>query len=550
MEAKQSLSNATLYPAVKHRYVGVEGRRNMRLFAQNCGNTAMGMDTYDDGGSTYEAERLYSRTGWHLSGDIEANMAWLYAHLKPRLFYRIGLSQFRVAKYIQQIFNVIIDKFPNVHTFLRHHTSSLASVGPGDFIAFIYDYSAFTSSLEELRHFVSALANFLRGTTVTVIDSFHGPVQQDLGDLLDDYNSSSNFEQDFDATDIYQAMELLLRHTTGMLGVPGNISSCTLLHGIHLTIVLGSILANKVVGDDAVGFIKIRDNPMTTYTLQDRIDNMGSVSLMKGAMWHDNPDEEDFDDVTWNYVKRPIYRLGNHMFYGEMVTWPSPIYVYGTNDGIHTCDVDLLDNVSRQRTFCKQLCRFYEALEWQRVQEFELGVIRDFNRISFSMLKLSWRSQTFGELGFLNPGVTYHPGWKEAYVEEHYWSIGSVADSESPCAIEEGFHIVDGPEFISTSYPILRWCVQMGYMEKSNRFKQVIVGEYDNYAATMYPGKDVRFRYDYRVIAEIPKWAIDMIKDLPIFVHDEQCVSICNDDDYDMDWMYRDTDSDSDYFSD
>jgi len=545
VRARTLLSNTTIFPKTNNRYVGVEGRRNMKLYAK-YGFFTMGMDTGDDGGSTREAERLYSRTGWNLMGNVEAGMSWKYAHLKPRLFYRIGLTQFQNAKYIQQIFTVIIDQFPNVHTFLRHNASSLSTEGFHEFIAFIYDYSAFTSSLEDLSRFIDALATFFRGTIITVIDSFAGPVQVDLGDLLDEYNRSANFQQEFDASEIYDVAELILRHTTGMLGIPGNISACTLLHGIHLTIVLGSFLANKVVGDDAIGYILMDLIPRNTIPiLQDRIDNLGSVSLMKGATWKENCDQEDYDDVTWNYVKRPVYRFGNRMMFGEMVTWPDPIFAFGQNDDIHSCDPNLFRPETRAMSFCKRLCRFYEVLEGYTLNDHELSLIRTFNRTSFRCISVDMNEfgSSVAEVGYRNPGVRYHENWKESYVEQHYWSVEKLQDTESVCCIPRGFQTIDGDPFVSTSYPILRWCCQMGYMNKEMRSREVIIGEVDGYDKYMVPNRDMRYRYDYTTIAEIPEWAVSMIQDLPIYVHDEQYVSN-TDDDYDMDWMYRDTDTD------
>jgi hypothetical protein len=100
-----------------------------------------------------------------------------------------------------------------------------------------------------------------------------------------------------------------------MLGVPGNISSCTLLHGIHLAILLCSVLC-RAVGDDAIGVT--RTDEVDTL-IDDYLTNIGKVSIPKTTRW-DLVDEEGWEgrgeDTMWHYTKRPIGRYQSRVLQG------------------------------------------------------------------------------------------------------------------------------------------------------------------------------------------------------------------------------------------
>jgi hypothetical protein len=117
-----------------------------------------------------------------------------------------------------------------------------------------------------------------------------------------------------------------------MLGVPGNISSCTILHGIHLAILLSSFCC-KVVGDDALGAGPIADDIGEFVTL---LSNIGDVSMAKTEWWR--PEREQFGDIlqTWHYTKRPINRLDTRVDVGWQAVFPSICMMLNITDSFHT----------------------------------------------------------------------------------------------------------------------------------------------------------------------------------------------------------------------
>jgi hypothetical protein len=200
-----------------------------------------------------DLERLYAETGCKIGGPVEVRSAWKYNDLKPRVYFARGGTVHHASKYTQQIFNVILDCFPEVDKTERFLEP--CSGIDDDETSVIYDYESFTSSLEEIKNFIGQLAMFFGDTEVTVIDSQRGPVQITVGEILLDYNAKCNEYAEFDASRLTSDPEFRsLFHTCGMLGVPGNISSCTLLHGILIRYVVG-YGKGRSVGDDGKVYV-------------------------------------------------------------------------------------------------------------------------------------------------------------------------------------------------------------------------------------------------------------------------------------------------------
>lgn len=334
LRARNQICSMLLYPDYSRKTIGYKGARNFGLLAEELRELEI-----DPGYiSTMDLERLYHKTGAEITGETEVRWAWKFNDLKPRIYYARGPSVFYASRYIQAIFNTFVDAFNATNRFTRYHHSSL--VIPPDDTAFIYDYSSFTSKLECIRDFVEALAEFCSGSQVDIVDSFSGIRTMDLGDILMDYYEVCC---DFPRMDLGKlegvpfSDEYLDNHTCGMLGVPGNISSSTLFHGIHLIIVMQDLLV-KCVGDDAFANGKVQDRADLISVLQ----NIGEVSPEKVEFWMGQLEEEDEGiereelDRGWNYVKRPIDRIDTRLAIGEQYIFP-PIARFGRwTDSFHT----------------------------------------------------------------------------------------------------------------------------------------------------------------------------------------------------------------------
>lgn len=268
--------------------------------------------------TTRDIEEVYFRTGWKLDGVTEMRSAWKGNDLKPRVYYARGAVQHFASSIIQEIFSALVDALPMTHRRNRFNLYDMEMLRP-DMTLMIYDYSSFTSTLHEIRNFTSRLADFLHGTTVTVVDSFLGPQEKDLGDILHAYNQECNMTAEFDVSQLLSITDAVMEHNCGMLGVPGNITSCTLLHGIHLALVLGALYRGKVIGDDAIGMY-VDDKDMERVEMVDELQAIGRLELSKVEFWRD---EDDDENSRWNYEKRPFGRVHERPYKGELINWPS-----------------------------------------------------------------------------------------------------------------------------------------------------------------------------------------------------------------------------------
>jgi len=271
-KAKQSLTRPLYYPKISKKTIGKVAKRNARY---TYGGAQAVIETPETIG---DIEQIYMRTGFKISGPVEMRSAWKYNDLKPRIYYASGPSSHHASKVIQLIFNVLVDSLENTHIFLRHRPSFIGSLDEA--VLFVYDYASLTSNLHEIRNFTARLADFFQDVMITVVDSHHGPSKQSVGDILRSYNAECNISPDFDVSELLELNEIMLSHNCGMLGVPGNISSCTLWHGIHLAMILDSLSSCKVVGDDAIGKLLL-DQGFTRITLLEALQNIGKVSASK-----------------------------------------------------------------------------------------------------------------------------------------------------------------------------------------------------------------------------------------------------------------------------
>jgi len=347
--ARTKLSNSLLFPKISRKTVGQQTASHIEEAARTVSDSWM---VEEDPNTVLQLERLYHRFGWKIGGPVEVRSAWKYGNLGPRIYYAQGGDAYHSSKYIQEIFNVLLDFFPFVHRQNRHNPPE--SELETNELLIIYDFSSFTSRLDELAHFIEDLARFFSGTIVQLVDTREGIVNKDLGELLMEYNQEINRYAECDITQILaiEGDNLVFNHTTGMLGVPGNISSCTLLHGIFTAYLTGSVTKSKCVGDDAKLYID-RNAEEVTRDLQ----QFGEIAKDKAETWQRGV----FDDSeTWAYVKRPIARLPlNRVVTGHLLIFPTLDTLCNLeDDGFHRFIPD-------QETPVKRIIRLIR--QWNRL---------------------------------------------------------------------------------------------------------------------------------------------------------------------------------------
>lgn len=301
--------------------------------------------------------RIYQETGGYPSGPVEVRSSWKYSQISPRVYYARGGDVQVPAQYMQEVVNIIIDEFPEVHRLNRF--SPPRNPLSDDDVEIIYDYSSFTSSLDALVPFVDALSQFFHGVIVRLIDPVLGIVDMDLGFLFQEYNRVCNQYPNFDISRLsVMDGDCVFQHTCGMLGVEGNIFLATLLHGIHLRFLCG-LDRSRCVGDDARLHHKTADGKLSDddaeYALW-VLSGIGNIHPEKLAKFEVDADSEL---QAFRYIKRPIRRDQDIMIEGVLLTLPSQIPLIGKLDDFHT----LIPTIAHPcRNVFKQIVRFFETL--------------------------------------------------------------------------------------------------------------------------------------------------------------------------------------------
>jgi len=355
---RQTLSNKILFPRGGSKTVGKIVAANFWESYNAHGLTFKHDDTKkdEDSVSVDDCLRLYQETGGYPDGPVEVRASWKYSQITPRVYYARGGRVQVAAQYIQEVTNIIIDEFPEVHRIDRFAPPSEPL--SDDDVEVIYDYASFTSTLDAVIPFVDELSRFFAGVSVLLVDPVDGLVQSDLGLLFAEYNRVCNAYQKFDISRLSLVEEdTIFEHTCGMLGVEGNIFIATLLHGIFIRFIAG-LRRSKCVGDDGRLHFKTLDGQFSS---TDReylfwmLTSLGSLSEEKIMAFESHPIAQQ----NYRYVKRPFYRYGPIMITGLLLALPSQIPLTGALDSFHT----VIPSSSHPcRIVFKQIIRFLDTL--------------------------------------------------------------------------------------------------------------------------------------------------------------------------------------------
>jgi hypothetical protein len=504
--ARKFLEGRLLYPVMSSKSIGQQAQEIANWSIPHAGPCTSSMEFVT---STQDLERIYHETGLKTSGVVEVRSAWKYNDLKPRVYYAQGPDCYYASRYIQAVFNVILDCFEIVHRYNRYEAIPERMDYPDRLVT--YDYSSFTSCLEEVKRFTRQLANFMSGTKVVLVDTHEGCVAKDLGELLHEYTDRCNEWADFDVARVLDLREAFIhRHTTGMLGVPGNISSCTLLHGVHLAVVIGSLGRARCVGDDALAIIPEGRKHNQWDQFVDRVQNLGRISEDKFKHWDW---ESDPDSEGWHYLKRPIARLAGATIQGESLVWPTIHNLIPLTDKYHT--VPSATPLENTKKFISQWARLLTKIEVLCIE------LSDTDR----MLLEIFQDRTYRTLGLRKGGSVFikslgksllaprrldkhefGTGWKQITIE--YMKKWDVEVTVPEWGYDATFLGCQGEIFCSKSTRVLGLLEKLGYVTRqlvktSYKMRDVSSPNLLNCLITL----SYDFLYSYTVLHDFPLWA-------------------------------------------
>lgn len=241
---------------------------------------------------------------------------WYPSGLLPRTYFSWGGFAIALSTYLRNFFNNLGDCFPPTHRHNRVQPDWLQMPERRDDGGFMfYDLTSFTSWFHEHEPFLRAVSDRFRAVTVYLCGYDLTLAEHNLGDLLDAYVSELNDLPEFIVHGNIKGAEGLDEHTfrhlcAGFLGIPGNLITCTIAHGLAQASLVSHERELQVPGDD-VG---------TGFRSAYHADDKGVCAKTLGVL--------QFDKVFSTqkgisiYLKRLVVDLGRSITLSPMLIFP------------------------------------------------------------------------------------------------------------------------------------------------------------------------------------------------------------------------------------
>jgi len=483
------------------RSITDEGYVTQRL---QCGNLAV-----------YSIDQVADILQYPFSGENEMRQKWKFQDNKPRPYYAIGSTDFFRCGVGRRVCNKLADFFENTHRHTKLDTSHLV-INPGDDLL-IYDLSAFTSNLSELKFFLLELVDFIK-------DECGNPsIQCAIGGKIEEIKLShlmyciccSNMDVHFSIPSMMVPpgeIDYYSGSSSGLLGVYTNIVLSTVLHGIFASIISGGFARNRCAGDDGILVLP-------TQNIDDAIPMIQSFGdLAPEKVW----DTKNRDDKYKVFLKRPLILQAETIFTSEQVPFPScePIIIppqYTLHKTKNTPFSRLRRSQSQVYSFCNYL--FSNPYKWSLASGLAKQVVRAFLEILYSDL----RYYGFKESGTPLPvdggilfGIRIYPisdllrdDDMAVTVERfEYWLYLNhehsfqVHEKRRINGIE-GSHSV-GESFNANSSGHLSYLEKLGYLHRSKILKTYLISNNFDYILSNNRKDNVLRVYKYTVLNPIP----------------------------------------------
>jgi hypothetical protein len=252
------------------------------------------------------------------------------------------------------------------------------------------------------KAFCDALACFLDGVIVTLVDEVDGPVEKDLGELLRDYNIHCvigpwmSLERTPSSLGVNH-LTAIQHGIASLLGIFGNLMTCTVAHYL---LVSGAVDADdevNVAGDDGI----ILEVPITAPVIDVCLEKTGDTEPTKAFS------SKEEGAIC---LKRPI-RHDIDLFLVDNIIPPTLVTAYTSLSGedpdsrYHTFGISDLPISERLSIVGKDLFRFLRSAYVMQYQDTEsLSLIwRGFAKAAGNLLHIDFRvyQAKFGERDFI-----------------------------------------------------------------------------------------------------------------------------------------------------
>nr|WNA22197.1 MAG: RdRp [Downy mildew lesion associated ambivirus 3] len=494
----RKIENTLLYPRLSKKTM----ERSTCIIARKIMNEIECSESSDVMISQVDVERIYHKTGYKVMGPCEMRQRWYTSQLNPRTYFSSGGTAFHSSKYIADIMVLLCDNLAPTNRRYRVNPTRL-QLRPSSH-AFIYDLSSFTSNLHEQCHFVNRLAEYCRGVTVNIVDSWNGVMQYDLGRLISEYNAV-NIQGQYSLMRVNDQTETFLYHcTAGFLGVYGNIANATFLHGSVMLQLCQNTDQLNVAGDD--GIIDSQND-------EEAFELLRYLGLMEISKSFTTLEEGAI------HLKRPIYQVSSNLIQGNLILWPSFEYILNNKTDIDP-RYPLIREMTR-RDWCDALSSsitgFLTSLTTITLESWMVDVVDSVLTHVYRKQELpldGYVPQVHGNAyGFIPQYAKRFIGLepKRNTIERSYQGVAKVPYRQLIADIEGSME--ENTTFIANSSKGIRYCEDLGYLDKSILTQMVYGEEGLSMLLKEYFNPEPAI-YEYRVLRPIPKWIIDLVRNI------------------------------------
>lgn len=359
---KESLRGRLLYPRATHKNMSRSTRREFEeVTGKDLDNVPIfGQDDW---------LKLYMDSGIELGGVCEMRTKWYPSGAKPRTYYAQGGESYKYSAHLQNPFSALVNSMTITHHVTRLLPSRLFLRNERQHFL-IYDLTSFTSRMDEQRHFCRKLAEHCYGVEVFIMDVREGVLSKDLGELLDDYcDHCVEFPKvSYERFPGRGGDHLISEHAkASMLGIFGNLMTCTFAHGAVLAQVVHSDNEVNVAGDDGV----VLEDDERPYLVDLGIRSLGDYEREKTF--------SSRDDAAI-CLKRPIHQTGTRLYHGTACIPPNMALYHHLLEGIedprYTFMYPDLSQAEKVSIVGKDLMRFLRSVHrssW-KLDDVELGM--------------------------------------------------------------------------------------------------------------------------------------------------------------------------------
>jgi hypothetical protein len=255
----------------------------------------------------------YVRDGRWAAGLTEMKQRWYPSGLLPRTYFSWSGRDIAVSSYLRNFFNDLCDQFSPTDRHNRVQPDWLQARDRRHLGFLFYDLTSFTSWFHEQVPFLRALADRFRNNSVFLVGEGLTLSEHDLGSLIDAYTDYTTDFADFvvngSTVGVDYSERTFTHQCAGFLGIPGNLATCTLAHGLAIASMYTEEREIQVPGDD-VG---------ASYRSAEHMRDIGTCASTLGYLQFDKVFHLPQISV---YLKRLVVDLGASIRLAPMLIFP------------------------------------------------------------------------------------------------------------------------------------------------------------------------------------------------------------------------------------